>query len=78
MRDRLRAIVKYLLFLGAVMLVLWIGGRLALRWLERAKWSPDGLDVVRVAAGVYLFRWISDGWSSMAAALMSFYKAWIE
>jgi hypothetical protein len=78
MRDRLRAIVKYLLFLGAVMFVFWIGVRLALRWIEHAKWSADGLDVVRVAAGVYLFRLFRGVWSSMPAALMSFYKAWIE
>jgi len=72
------AIVKHLVFWAVLLTVLWVIGLLALHRLERVTWSPDKLDGVRIAAGVYLIDCISRGWGSVVKGLLPLYKWWTE
>lgn len=72
-----RKVAKYFIFLAVVITIAWVVFSAAAHWLKAAKWSPDGLDFVRVAAALYLTELFSKLVRSWASAMLTICK-WFD
>jgi hypothetical protein len=78
LERRVRLVAKYFVALALFLTIAWVVGRYAIGFFARAQWSPDGLDVVRIAAGLYLMKFWVEVAGSMARLFVTAFNWWTE